>query len=203
MLRQLLCLWLVLVASSASWAALPQPEALETPVQFWTRVYTEISTGEGFLHDSRNLAVVYETLTFPENSNYAERQRMVRNAKDRYRRALKTLAGGKRENLTSLEQRVLAAWPKGTGNDDFRQATDNLRFQLGQSDRFRAGLIRSGQWKPHIRKVLARQGRRAGRTAPCGVLLQSRSLFPARRRRYVAVHARHRSPVHAGGSYRR
>jgi len=32
-----------------------------------------------------------------------------------------------------------------------RDATDEIRFQLGQSDRFRTGLIRSGARETHIR----------------------------------------------------
>jgi hypothetical protein len=43
-------------------AAEPQlvvPPELQPDVQFWIRVYTEISTNEGFIHDQHNLAVVY------------------------------------------------------------------------------------------------------------------------------------------------
>src|SRR5213076_396741 len=37
-------------------------------------------------------------------------------------------------------------------------ATEDVRFQLGQADRFRAGLIRSGAWETHIAQVLANLG---------------------------------------------
>jgi membrane-bound lytic murein transglycosylase D len=38
------------------------------------------------------------------------------------------------------------------------QAAEDLRWQLGQSDRFRAGLVRAGAWEPHIGEVLANLG---------------------------------------------
>ena len=44
--------------------AIPEPAELEPDVRFWMRVYSEISTNQGFIHDQRNLAVVYETLRF-------------------------------------------------------------------------------------------------------------------------------------------
>ena len=52
-----------LLASAAS-PAIPEPAALEPDVHFWMRVYSEISTNAGFIHDQRNLAIVYETLHF-------------------------------------------------------------------------------------------------------------------------------------------
>jgi membrane-bound lytic murein transglycosylase D len=40
----------------------------------------------------------------------------------------------------------------------YTQAMDEIRFQLGQSDRFKAGLIRSGAWESHIADSLANLG---------------------------------------------
>ena len=44
--------------------AMPRPPQLERDVQFWIRVYTQVDTNAGFLHDEYNLGVVYETLHF-------------------------------------------------------------------------------------------------------------------------------------------
>src|SRR4051812_21131934 len=48
---------------------MPRPKALERDVQFWIRVYTQVDTNGGFLHDQYNLAVVYETLHFSPNTS--------------------------------------------------------------------------------------------------------------------------------------
>ncbi len=47
---------------------MPRPPELERDVQFWIRVYSEINTHSGFLHDERNLSVVYDTLRFPTDA---------------------------------------------------------------------------------------------------------------------------------------
>src|SRR5215475_11375993 len=41
---------------------LPKPPSLEPAVRFWTRVYTEVDTSQGLLHDAENLDVVYEVI---------------------------------------------------------------------------------------------------------------------------------------------
>ena len=72
---------------------MPRPPELERDVQFWIRVYTEIDTNAGFLHDQYNLGVVYETLHFGPNTS-AARARAHRSTAARVRiiAALKRIA---------------------------------------------------------------------------------------------------------------
>ena len=62
----LTALALTLGATSAPEAsrapAFPEPAAMEHQVGFWTRIYVEIGTDAGFLHDDRLLSAVYETV---------------------------------------------------------------------------------------------------------------------------------------------
>ena len=37
----------------------PLPDTLRPAVDFWTRVYTEVDSSAGYVHDSRNLDIVY------------------------------------------------------------------------------------------------------------------------------------------------
>ncbi|NOZ54972.1 MAG: LysM peptidoglycan-binding domain-containing protein [Gammaproteobacteria bacterium] len=136
----------------------PQPKALDPDVEFWKRVYTEINTSQGFIHDAKNLAVVYESIKIPKNYSRKARHRYVKKVKQKYNNILKKLASGKRNKLSKNEKRVLALWPAGVSNRTLRAATKRIRFQLGQSNKFRAGLIRSGSWKPYILKTLDRMG---------------------------------------------
>jgi membrane-bound lytic murein transglycosylase D len=135
----------------------PRPADLEPAVQFWTRVYTEVDTKSGFIHDSLRMNIVYQTVRFPEDSA-RERRRRVDRATESISAILTKLAGGARQNLSNEEERVLKLFPEGTSNAEFRAAAGRLRFQLGQSDRFREGLVRSGTWKPYIHEVLAKRG---------------------------------------------
>jgi len=157
-LRKVLLLALLFSCLNASASNFPRPAALEPAVQFWIKVYTQITTDQGYIHDAVNMTVIYETLDLPEHGSNTERGSIVTNAKFRVVKALTAIARGKRSNLSDTEARVLAAWPKDTSARTFAAAADNVRFQLGQSDRFREGLVRSGQWKPHIRSVLAQYG---------------------------------------------
>jgi membrane-bound lytic murein transglycosylase D len=145
-------------AQTGSAESLPHPAGLEPQVQFWIRVYSEVDTKSGLIHDSRHLDVVYEVIHFSDKTSRRSRDRATEAAKKKYAKALRSLAKGKRTNLTLTEEHVLALWPEGVTNSTLSGASKRLRFQLGQADKFKAGLVRSGAWKPYIRKVFTEQG---------------------------------------------
>jgi membrane-bound lytic murein transglycosylase D len=151
---RVLFLSLLLVAAAPAEEPFPRPAEIESAVAFWTRVYTEVESTGGFLHDSRNLAVVYQTLDFGEGASSRQRSQIRDRAAEKYEEILEKLARGDRGSLNTDEARVLALWPAGTSNEEFRRAAGQVRFQLGQADRYLAGLIRSGRWRPHIHAVL-------------------------------------------------
>jgi membrane-bound lytic murein transglycosylase D len=150
-------LWFVSVPALAADNPMPRPPELEHDVQFWIRVYSQVDTNAGFIHDEQNLAVVYDTLHFAPNSPPHERQKVVEAARDHYVETLRRIAGATGP-LTPEDQRVRDLW--GTEGTPSRliEATDHIRFQLGQSDRFREGLRRSGAWEAHIAETLANMG---------------------------------------------
>jgi membrane-bound lytic murein transglycosylase D len=124
----------------------PRPPELEPAVRFWTRVYTEVDTQSGFLHDARNLAVVYDRMPLD--------RRQIENRRNQIQTDLRVLAGGKRSGLSEGQRQILSLWPEDVSNDVLREAVDNVRFQLGQSDRFLGGLRRSGAYRQHIDAVI-------------------------------------------------
>ena len=136
----------------------PRPTALEPAVKFWTRVYTEVDTKSGFIHDDLRLDIVYQTVRWSDDVGARERRRRVEHASESIRTILTKLAGGARQSLSNDEERVLKLFPEGTSNAELSAAAGRLRFQLGQADRFREGLVRSGTWKPYIDEVLAKRG---------------------------------------------
>ena len=58
----------------------PRPAGLEPAVQFWTRVYTEVDTKSGFIHDDLRLDIVYQTVRLPDDQGSRERRRRVERA---------------------------------------------------------------------------------------------------------------------------
>lgn len=149
---------LALLAGSLLAQELPRPPEIEPDIRFWTRVYTEVDTDSGFIHDDRYLDVVYRTMRFDENASQRSRRNETNAASESIRGTLGTLANGKRDNLSQEEQRILSLWPDGVSDQTLASAVERLRFQLGQSNRFRAGLIRAGRWKPYIDEVLRQEG---------------------------------------------
>lgn len=160
-MKQLSFVFVVVFATAVAHAqtsVLPRPAGIEADVQFWVNVYTEVDTRSGYIHDSQRLGIVYRLVRFEDSASRSQRTRQINQGYQEIRNVLAVLATGKRENLTSEEERILSLWPEDVSNDDLRASSENLRFQLGQADRFRAGLIRSGAWRSYIEAVLAERG---------------------------------------------
>lgn len=137
----------------------PRPEAIRPAIAFWTRVYTEVGTDGGFIHDSEHLNVVYTTLHFGQDASRRKKHRRIRAATEKYRHILLALAARRRtDHLDAEQQRVLALWPSDVTSKQLKRAAYELRFQLGQADRFREGYVRSGTWRDYIEKTLERAG---------------------------------------------
>jgi membrane-bound lytic murein transglycosylase D len=162
-----IALMALLVSLTASVVArsepIPRPDGIQTDVNFWIRVYTEVTTNEGLLHDERNLAVVYDTLKFSAGTGSRERQRMVDERRDKHVAALRRLIAAlpseaDREALSADDKRLLALWGPNPSVMILKEAVNRIRFQLGQADRFKEGLIRSSTWEAHIAETFANQG---------------------------------------------
>jgi membrane-bound lytic murein transglycosylase D len=134
-----------------------RPAELERDIAFWRRVYTEVTTEGGLLHDPEDLSIVYEILNFPSDIAPKTRSKRIDDAKKKYARILDRLASGATD-LSEEELRVQELWPKGTRRSRFEQASEEVRFQLGQADRFREGLVRSGAYRNHIADTFQRMG---------------------------------------------
>jgi membrane-bound lytic murein transglycosylase D len=138
--------------------AFAYPPELEPDVRFWIRVYTEVTTDQGLLHDDWYLGLVYEVLRFDPSDSPRQRERIVEQAKARYAALLRRFAAGDTENLTPHERRILHAFGDKTTPAGYREAIERIRFQLGQADRFHEGLIRAQAYEASISRVLADRG---------------------------------------------
>jgi membrane-bound lytic murein transglycosylase D len=139
-------------------APFAQPPELDRDVRFWIRVYTEVTTDQGLLHDDWNLGVVYEVLRFDASESPRQREYAVTAAKARYAALLRRFAAGETENLTAHERRILHEFGASASPAVFRDSIDRIRFQLGQADRFHEGLQRAQSFERNISKVLAQRG---------------------------------------------
>jgi membrane-bound lytic murein transglycosylase D len=145
-------LMVLITCHVASAENFPKPAELRPDIDFWKRIYTEVDTSTGFIHDSYNLAVVYETVKINTNGSVSINDSNRRKA--HYKNILIKLATGERKGLNAEEKRVLALWGEDITNKRLKQAAGNIRFQRGQADRFREGVIRSGEWRSYINQVM-------------------------------------------------
>ncbi|HTU67750.1 MAG TPA: LysM peptidoglycan-binding domain-containing protein [Steroidobacteraceae bacterium] len=160
--------WPVVVAAvvasvAQAQSAIPRPEGIQPDVNFWVRVYTEVTTNEGFLHDERNLAVVYDTVKFSTGGAPRDRQRLVDDRRDRIIAALRRIIDAlptqaSRDGLSADDKKILAMWGANVSPILLKDATNRVRFQLGQADRFKEGLMRSSTWETHIAETFANRG---------------------------------------------
>ncbi len=150
-LRLFLFLFLVFTAAPLqAQETFPQPVELQPDIDFWVSIFTRYTTDQGVLHDSRNLAVVYEVIDFESDLGRRARQRRVSSRREKVQAVLRSLASGKREDLSDDEARVLALWPTNVSNQSLAIAAKQIRYQQGLQDRFREGLMRAGRWRDYI-----------------------------------------------------
>lgn len=136
----------------------PRPPSIEDRVRFWARVYSEVETNEGFVHDNRDLELVYDVVRWPKGTPESEASRQYEGAKKRYQAILRRLAREPHDQLDVEARRVLALFPKGVSRARLALAAEGVRFQRGQGDKFRDGIVRSGQWEAYIREVFRARG---------------------------------------------
>ena len=103
-IAKLFTIGLLLAVTSPAFAnseLLPRPAEIEPDVQFWTRVFTEVTTKQGFIHDDWYLNVVYEKVDLPVGLSRKAQQNFIKHRKAHYEHILRTLASGKRNNLSN------------------------------------------------------------------------------------------------------
>jgi membrane-bound lytic murein transglycosylase D len=151
--------------SATSTGSLPRYAELQRDVDFWIRIYSGVPTSRGLLHDPVDLSIVYgEAAIPPGQPGSPERRAAIEAARERWRTALRQAADAVEAGTGSSSDDVLRAlgvWSAQGATPTpaaLREAAGRVRFQLGQSDRFRAGLERSGAWRPHIARTLAAAG---------------------------------------------
>lgn len=136
-------------------------ESLRSAVAFWMRVYLEATTEAGLLHDSQYLGVVYETVRFGDVDGRRARQKQVDRRRRYWRDALRRIADGG-EPRDAWEKTALTLLEVELGHPpssrDLHNAARRVRFQLGQRDKFRNGIIRSGRYEDAMRETFRREG---------------------------------------------
>lgn len=138
----------------------PIYECLQPNVEFWRKVYTRYTTKQGIIHDNMNLSIIYEIVDLQGGEGYTEGKIVkarTEKAKKKYDDILRKLARGE-PPVSSDEKRVAGLFGPRPTQHDFLKACSNIRCQIGQMDRFREGIARSGPLLDKIKEILESHG---------------------------------------------
>ncbi|MGI6657001.1 MAG: transglycosylase SLT domain-containing protein [Desulfobulbus sp.] len=143
----------------ASAEKFPVFPCIQDNVRFWEAIYSRYTTHQGVVHDSENLRRVYGVISLQDSRipgagavNSARKDE----AKQHVQAVLERLASGHAPR-TVEERRIAALFPTRRAAA-YREAAGRLRVQVGQSDRFHAGVLRSGRYLPQFRHIFASKG---------------------------------------------
>ncbi len=129
---------------------------MQTRVDFWKKVYTEISTTEGFLHDEDDLSLVYEKIRTEGLSDKA-RIKKVKDEKKRWAEVILSVFKKEKLNYSPEEVRILKRIENFPKNKIIELAR-GIRFQSGLSDRYFHGLEESYKYLEEIREEFKQLG---------------------------------------------
>jgi len=147
-------------ADTRSGDLFPVYPSIKNAVEFWKKIYTQYSTKQGVIHDDRHLDIIYEIVELQDSNNGGSgkhNQQKIKAVKNKYKEILGALASGK-SPASEDEKRVASLFGEQATQKTFHKAKDSIRFQLGQKDRFRQGVIRSGMYLAEIKRIFRSHG---------------------------------------------
>ncbi|MCH8156798.1 MAG: LysM peptidoglycan-binding domain-containing protein [Nitrospinae bacterium] len=131
------------------------PHGLESKVNFWKKIYSEYSTSHAVIHDMNNLDVIYEVVYLKNGPQLSRRtrERRLKRTKQKYRKILLQLARTRDISKLKSEARRVYNLFSSKNASTFRRAARKIRTQIGQKDRFKEGLERSGMFNDRINQI--------------------------------------------------
>jgi membrane-bound lytic murein transglycosylase D len=136
----------------------PRPQSIEANVQFWIRVFTEMSVRDFAIVDKEKITRVYQVFHLPGEGipNRDDIDWVNTYLKTKYGDILERLATGRPPS--NYEERRVAEMFKGEPLSAYSLAAQNLRVQEGLRERFREGLVRSKYYRPTMERIFRQFG---------------------------------------------
>ena len=134
----------------------PFGQEVRKRANFWKRVYSEIDSTQGFLHDPNNPKIVYEMLNIKGLKRRAKK-RLIRSKKREIKARLISIAKKNKENLTEDESTYLPLIEDFDVKEIYKLSR-SVRWQQGLADRFKVGFDRSYLYLSYIKKIFIEEG---------------------------------------------
>lgn len=128
----------------------PVPEILSSNVEFWKKIYAEVSLTEGLIHDRDYPDIIYAKVKGNSRSQSAVTKRKE------ITNIVNAITSKPKSEYTEKEIEIFNKFKDKPEALD--GAVDRIRFQQGQMDRFKEGLRISGMYLDTIRAILKKHG---------------------------------------------
>ena len=135
----------------------PTPEIIKPNVEFWKKIYTQISMTEGLVHDRDYPLVIYKKVSIGNREGRA-RSSYISSQEADAAVALQKIIANPDSEKTADEKRYFALLEQYVPRDLWAGAVDRIHFQLGQKERYFEGLQRSGAYLDTIRAIFRQYG---------------------------------------------
>jgi Transglycosylase SLT domain len=136
----------------------PRPAAIEPNVKFWVDVFTAYGERDFVIHDKDNLWKIYEVQHLPGFGapRRDEVEATSEYLREKYTDILGRLGAGLQPSNPD-EQRVAALF-KGEPLSAYTLAASNLRIQEGLREQYKAGLLRSRNYRAAMERIFIDEG---------------------------------------------
>jgi len=131
----------------------PVDHKMRLRVGFWEKVYSEINSDEGFLHDENHLGIIYETVSVRGLSR-RNRIKKVKARKRYWKNKILSLIKKKKFNTNDELLFKLQRFSK----QKLRRMAHKIRYQGGMSNRYLQGLAESYKYLDKIKASFKKKG---------------------------------------------
>lgn len=130
--------------------------------RFWIKIYAEYNTNQYVIHDSRNLAVVYEVLKWGDldessiDAPFSREQKKYFKEKIKYYKNILADIASVYPDTTNMPAEQIKVFHKldaFNSRKDILQARKHIRIQRGQKNKFKRGLEISGRYISFLKKI--------------------------------------------------
>jgi membrane-bound lytic murein transglycosylase D len=138
----------------------PCPEEIQRRVDFWVQVFRQWDTGQRVIHDSDHPQKVFAVLRTEDRCSAKRPGKLVKQEQDKIRGGLRTLASrvdSGQAPANSFQSDLANLYP-GASGAELRNASERLRCQAGNQDRFENALRRFGEYRPFVVEYLQDAG---------------------------------------------
>ncbi len=143
-------------------------KGFEDQIEFWKTIFTDYGEREVLIHDQNDVRLVYEVVRFSrgvrdDDVEYERQRKELKKKEKEFQRLFEEIRrhGFDSEKLTTKHKKIihlLESHGYAASSGLLRELGRNIRSQRGIKEKFREGLIRSGQYLSRIETIFQEQG---------------------------------------------